>query len=120
MTFFSDLQRNLSFDYSWDQRNPLEKAYTAILIVFIIGLLPMPYGYYFAMRAIVCLGLFFFLKATIGKNLFYVGVIIGLLILYNPIFHIHLGDKIIWSIVNLLTVVFLYFMRSKMEGKNDI
>lgn len=115
MTFLSDFLKILSPSYAWDQRDILTKSYTGILIVFLVGLLPMPYGYYFAMRGVVCIGLFIFLISIKNKGTIYFIGIVGFLILYNPIFPIQLGSKFIWIIVNIITIGFLYNLKKQKE-----
>lgn len=68
-----------------------------------LGLLPMPYGYYALLRLFFC---------GCGVSLFYlpIGVsdgekwlLVGLVILHNPVVPIELGDRTIWGIVNIGT-----------------
>ena len=93
-----------------------EKDYfwLAPLVVMGIGLLPMPYGYYFLSRLVVCICAIFFLsqlyKLKEGTSLF---IFVGIAILYNPLFPIHLGDKSIWIVVNIITAIFFLINKNK-------
>ena len=93
-----------------------EKDYfwLAPLIVLGIGLFPMPYGYYFLSRIVVCVCAIFFAsqlyKANEQNSVFIFG---GIAVLYNPLFPIHLGDKSIWIVVNIITAIFFLINKNK-------
>ncbi len=93
-----------------------EKDYfwLAPLIVMGIGLLPMPYGYYFLSRLVVCICAVFFLSQLYKINeRTSVFIFVGIAILYNPIFPIHLGDKSIWIVVNIITAILFLINKNK-------
>ena len=93
-----------------------EKDYfwLAPLIVMGIGLLPMPYGYYFLSRSVVCICAVFFLSQLYKINeRTSVFIFLGIAILYNPIFPIHLGDKSIWIVVNIITAILFLINKNK-------
>lgn len=75
-----------------------------------------PYAYYTFLR-IVCCGCFFLsaleYKRAERENWFY--AMIGLAIVYNPVFRIHL-DRTFWSIVNVETIAVLLTALTK-KGK---
>ena len=76
----------------------------APLTVLGIGLLPMPYGYYFLSRLVVCVCAVYYAIQFIGKNDNTLAWIFGFFaILYNPIIPIHLGAKGLWIVVNIIT-----------------
>ena len=93
-----------------------EKDYFCLapLVVMGIGLLPMPYGYYFLSRLVVCICAIFFLsqlyKLHERTSVF---IFVGIAILYNPLFPIHLGDKSIWIVVNIITAIFFLINKNK-------
>lgn len=116
MNFIEDLKASLSLTPEWRQRSFASKAYTAILVLFLVALLPMPYGFYFGMRGIVCVCLipFFMERKKLSKVwLFALG---ALVILYNPIFPIELGSQIVWTVVNALSLYCLFHMKRAIES----
>ena len=92
-----------------------EKDYfwLAPLIVMGIGLFPMPYGYYFLSRIVVCVCAVYFAsqlyRANEQNSVFIFG---GIAVLYNPLFPIHLGDKSIWIVVNIITGILFFTKKS--------
>ena len=86
---------------------------TIATLAVAIGLLPLPYGYYMLLRLFLC-GLCLYFLAVVprvrdGEKWF----LTGLVILYNPVFPIELGSKPLWSIVNIATVLWLWFLRRR-------
>ena len=85
------------------------------ILVLLLGLLPMPYGYYFFSRLVVFIGaLFFAINLFNNKNSITTCMFGCVSILYNPIFPIHLGDKNIWIVVNLITAVLFLINKNKL------
>ena len=85
----------------------------APIVVMVIGLLPMPFGYYTLSRLVVCgcAAYFAFKLYQKQETIFLWGF--GLLaVLYNPIIPIHLYDKEIWMIVNAASA-FMFFLKRK-------
>lgn len=78
-----------------------------------------PYAYYTFLR-IVCCGCFFFSALKYYKlereNWFY--TMIGLAIVYNPVFRIHL-DRTFWSIVNIATIAILMAALAKHKETHE-
>ena len=93
-----------------------EKDYfwLAPLIVMGIGLFPMPYGYYFLSRIVVCVCAIFFAsqlyRVSEQSSVF---IFVGIAVLYNPLFPIHLGDKSIWIAVNVITGILFMLNKNK-------
>ena len=82
------------------------------IISLIIGIFGMPYGYYFLLRTLICIiAIKYLLKQyEKDKNNDFIFFILGLAIIYNPIFPLPLG-KGIWTIVNLITIgTFVYLL----------
>ena len=76
----------------------------APLVVMGIGLLPMPYGYYFLSRLVVFVcSIYFAMQLNSQSDTTLVWVFGFFALLYNPIIPIHLGSKGLWVIVNLVT-----------------
>ena len=78
-----------------------------------IGLLPMPYGYYNLSRIVVCVCSIYFAVQLFKENdLVFVWIFGFLAILYNPIIPIHLYEKGIWIIVNIITGILFFTKKS--------
>ena len=79
----------------------------ASIAIVTIGLLNMPYGYYLLLKIVLCTVL---LRQTFlhfeANNTLWIGLL-AVAVLYNPIFQIHLGSKVMWSISNIATVLFI-------------
>ena len=112
--FFSDMARLLSSKLPWSERTALEKAYTAMFVIMLVGLFPMPYAFYDSLRVIVCICLYFFFQVIFPRREEHgrwFAIIIVLFVLYNPIIPIRFGVQPIWAILNLLTLVILFKAR---------
>lgn len=84
-----------------------------------------PYGYYNLLRIFVtgaALYYAYYLYAVIKKLNFWFQGLIVIIILFNPIFPIYLGDKTIWGIIDIIATVFFVSLviRFKNYGKNKI
>ena len=76
----------------------------APLVVMGIGLFPMPYGYYFLSRLVVCIcAIYYTVQLNSQSETTLVWVFGFFAFLYNPIIPIHLGSKGLWFIANLIT-----------------
>ena len=89
----------------------------------LIALAPLPYGYYFFLRIVLCVAAAYLAWLEYQKaksvNAWIVGMVV-LGVLYNPVVPIHL-NKEIWSIIDLATAVFLgahMMVRNKRNAKN--
>ena len=80
---------------------------TAMLV---IALAPLPYGYYTLLRLVVCVcaGVIAYQNyvQTGGKITSWFVGLVGLALLFNPIFPVHL-TRGIWAPINLASAVFL-------------
>lgn len=97
----------------------MQKVYAVMTVLFIAALLPLPYEFYISLRVLICLGLAVFIyvvsqNATNTPKRFKY-VLLGLVVLYNPLFVVHLGSKLAWALVNLGTLYFLYMVRNRVE-----
>jgi hypothetical protein len=79
---------------------------TIAWIALAIGLLPMPYGYYVLLRFFFCGLSLFYLTRPVGIRESEKWVLVGLVVLYNPLVPVELGNKVLWTIVNLGTVMY--------------
>lgn len=77
-----------------------------------LALLDFPYGYYQFLRLVVSLSvilvLFQYSKKRGNKITFFVIFYGSILLLYNPIFRVHL-DRELWSIINIATALMFLF-----------
>ena len=101
--------------YSGDSNNMNKDIFwIAPLVVLGVGLLPMPYGYYFLSRLVVCGCAIYYAAQFSGQSHATLVWIFGFLaVLYNPIIPIHLGTKGLWIIVNVITVGVLFVNKDK-------
>lgn len=89
---------------------------TIAALAVAIGLLPLPYGYYVLLRLFLCGVCLYFLTQPHGVRDVEKWVLAGLVVLYNPIAPIELGSKPLWSIVNIATVVWFWFLNRRIAG----
>ena len=96
-------------------RNLLDSNLLMIPIcVLAIGLLPLPTPYYFAVKlAVFVFGLaaFFALPAPYGKEKV---AFLVLAIIYNPIFPIYFGTRLIWWPINAFSLYMFWKLRSEL------
>lgn len=89
----------------------LIRASTACTIMVIIGFFDLPYGYYTILRLVLCgaaIGVIYF--AFDQLNEVFRWIFGAVAILYNPIFPIYLGDKSVWIVLNILTILMFWFV----------
>ena len=81
-------------------------------VLVAIGLGDLPYGYYMLLRLYICgASLFLLLGANLVLKNWQRWVLIGFVVLYNPVFPIYLGEKGLWIVLNILTVVLFWMLR---------
>ena len=88
------------------------------IVVLLIGLLPITGDYYVLLRIVVCLfGVVAFtaLPQDYSKEKV---VFLVIAIIYNPIFPIYFGSKIIWIPINLVTIWFFWRLRAELKEYN--
>ncbi|MCH9853898.1 MAG: hypothetical protein K0U45_10415 [Alphaproteobacteria bacterium] len=92
----------------------MKKSHIAfiVFIVTIIGLFPMPYGYYTFLKIIVFLGgLYYIADLLKNDNSVFVCIFTLLVILHNPIIPVKLGSKEAWIVINIITIL-CFFIQS--------
>lgn len=90
-------------------KNPLWVGFVACLVVFAVGLLWMPYGYYVLSRTVACaVCAYACIQASGRKRVGWAWLFGALAVLYNPLVPIHLRSKMIWALVNGATLAVLY------------
>lgn len=83
-------------------------AIIASAILF-LALLELPYGYYTFLRVVVSIISIYYaywIYEEIKKQGFWFWGLIATIILFNPIIPIHLGDKSIWAIIDIIAGLF--------------
>ena len=81
----------------------------APIVVLAIGNLPLPIGYYTLSRLVVCASASYFAYNFYKKNNQTNVWIFGFIaVLYNPIIPVYLYEKIIWIVVNIITIYLFY------------
>lgn len=102
---------DLSFNKHKNNNSVKNIFWIAPIIIMAIGFLPMPYGYYNLSRLVVCgCSIFYAFNSYKRKEVLFVWIFGFFAVLYNPIIPIHLYDKEIWMVVNVITGV-LFFLR---------
>jgi hypothetical protein len=86
----------------------------APLVVMGIGVFPMPYGYYMLLRLVVCACSLLYTFRFAKKEKIALAWIFGFLaVLYNPLIPIHLYEKNLWTLVNIITAVIFLVNRQQ-------
>lgn len=88
-----------------------------LIILLLAALLPLPYGYYILLRFFVCFGSFYEVIANPTLNKDTILIFIAIAVLYNPIIKMPLGRPI-WSIVNIITAIYLIYYLWKCKNIN--
>ena len=83
-------------------------------IVLLIGLLPMPLGYYMLVRVIVCAACLYYASKS-RKNDILLWTFGALAVLFNPIIPIYLYNKAIWFFINIGTDAILNLNKNLVE-----
>ena len=90
-----------------DENNKI--FWLAPIVVLAIGILPLPIGYYTLSRLVVCASAIYFAYNFYKKNNQTNLLIFGFIaVLYNPIIPVYLYEKIIWIVVNIITIYLFY------------
>jgi hypothetical protein len=78
----------------------------------VVGLGHMPYGYYPLLRLVLC-GVSLYLLLGTGLTLvdWQRWTLGASAVLYNPVLPVRLGDKGLWTVLNLLTLVLFGLVR---------
>ena len=88
----------------------------APIIVLIIAIFPLPIGYYTLSRLVVCGSSIYFAYNFFNKKDITRTWIFGFFaVLYNPVVPVYLYEKIIWVIVNIITIVVFYSNKDKIK-----
>ena len=83
-----------------------------LIILLLLAILTLPYGYYILFRFIVCVGVIRELFLAPSNNTDTTISLVAIAVLYNPIIKMALGRPI-WTIVNIITALYFIFYLSK-------
>lgn len=87
----------------------LKKPTQIALVLLLIAVLPMPYGYYMLVRIYICIfSAFVAYKASVEKLNGWMWTFIIIAILFNPIIPIYLM-KGLWAIIDVITAMLIFF-----------
>ena len=92
---------------------PLPKIVTIAGVAVAIGLLPAPSEYYALARLFFCGASLYYLSRPTGVSDAGKWVLVGLVILHNPVVPIELGDTRVWAIVNIGTVAYFWVVERR-------
>lgn len=97
----------------------MKKILLVSIILLLVALFQLPYGYYQFLRLFICgIAIFFAYKEySIGRNINWIFITFtSIAIIYNPIFRIYL-EREIWQWVNVFTAValaiYLFLQKNK-------
>lgn len=85
-------------------------ALIAAVFAVAVGLLPMPYGYYMLLRLVLTIVSAYGLYLTWNPASPLSWLLIGLVVLYNPVIPVELGSKGLWTMINLATLGVFWFL----------
>ena len=90
-----------------DENNKI--FWLAPIVVLAIGILPLPIGYYTLSRLVVCASAIYFAYNFYKKNnQTNLWIFCFIAVLYNPIIPVYLYEKIIWIVINIITIYLFY------------
>jgi hypothetical protein len=96
---------------------PMAVAVVLSTIFVMLGLVRLPYGFFMLLRIVLCITAAIGVKrAREAQKNNWVWVYGILAVLYNPILPVHLGDKGVWVVVNIATVVIFWVGLFKFEN----
>lgn len=85
----------------------------ATIIILLIALLPLPYGFYTIVRILGFISCgFVAYQAYLEKKEILFSVFFILSIIYNPIFKVYL-NKDIWTVINIATALLLFIGKKR-------
>lgn len=93
-----------------DDFSKIAVAVAAVGVV--IGFFSMPYGYYQLLRLTLCgISLYFLFGGKVQLVDWQRWTLGASAVLYNPVLPIRLGDKGLWTVLNVLTLVLFWAVR---------
>lgn len=99
------------------KRNQYNIFWLAPIAAMLLGLLPMPFGFFILLKLIVSAGaLYFAVNFHKQGDNFKVWIFGFVVVLYNPIIPIPLGSKALWIIINIPTIYYFYINRNQLKS----
>ena len=95
------------------RRNP-PGLITIAAVAVAIGLLPLPYEYYVLLRLFLCVVSAYFLTRPHGVRDTEKWVLVGLVVLYNPIAPVGLGSTLLWNVIQIATVAWFWHLSRRL------
>jgi hypothetical protein len=90
---------------------------TVATAAVLLGLLHMPYGFYMLLRSVLCLtAAVGFAAARQNKSLPWTWTYGAVAIFYNPLLPVHLGEKSLWILLDLGTLIPLWAGAKRFRG----
>jgi hypothetical protein len=100
---------------------PTKHSITASLVATIavlVGLADLPYGYYVLLRLFLCgVSLFLMFGARLVLEDWHRWVLGGLAVLYNPVLPIRIGEKSIWIVLNMATLIMVWLVSARRQAR---
>lgn len=89
-------------------------------VMLLLTFFSWPYGYYNFLRIIVtgvAIYYAYYLYKVIKKQDFWFWSLVVIVILFNPIFPIYLGDKSVWGVIDIIVAMFFISLIIKFKEK---
>jgi hypothetical protein len=85
-------------------------------VAVVVGFADLPYGYYMLLRLFLCgVSLFFLFGTRLALEDWHRWILGGFAVLYNPVLPIRIGEKGIWEVVNVATVILFWLVSSRQD-----
>ena len=85
-------------------------------IFLLVSFMDLPYGYYTFMKFVVTgvtVYYAYFIYKGLNKQDFWFWGMVAIAILFNPVIEIHLGDKNIWQVIDVVVMIYLFIFINK-------
>ena len=86
-----------------------------------LALARLPYGYYMLLRLVLCAACIYYLGQA--SRLLASGHSLTLgaaAVLYNPLIPVHLGSKPLWTVINVATVLYFWFVEHRLQRTSPV
>lgn len=94
----------------------VKPAMLVAAVAVAVGFANLPYGYYMLLRLFLCgVSLFLLFGTRLSLEHWQRWCLGGFAILYNPVLPIWIGDKGLWEVLNVATVIFFWFVSRRQE-----
>jgi hypothetical protein len=89
-------------------------------VILVAALLPWPYGYYTFLRiAVTGIAIYYgyYIYENFKINNFWFWGMVVVTLIFNPIFPIYLGDRLVWGIIDVIVAGFFVGVAGKIKNK---